>query len=641
MTIQTHINLTAVAIAVTTLLSVPVSAQATSSDTIETLTVTGTRLPVQLSKLPASVSVLTEQDIQASGAVQITELIRGLPGVSIAQSGSPGSLTEIRVRGSESNHLLVLIDGVVANDVGQGSLIDLAHLTSANVVRIELLRGPQSALWGSGAVGGVLSITTKAAGELTSTVDVSAGIGTQGTYQGNINAATQQGDLTIRTYANYLTTDGDNISRVGNEDDGYDNLTAGLNLSYAANEANTLSLKVRNTHYENDYDATDYVTTGLPTDADNVTDGNQLSTKLAWRYAPTSSAWASTLSFDYRKDKNDNTTSGVDAGGTTGERITLNWSNIYAMDNWQLAAGGEYLQRLFEQRGPVVWGDPNQKQHDTTASVFAEASGNLSDSVFANLSARFDDNSEFDDAFSYRAGLTWQVNATYALYSSFGKSIKAPTFTERFGYFPSSFIGNPDLMPEESEEWELGIKANWQSISAQISAYSADLEEEINGSVYVPEQGLFTADNVDGESTRDGVDVEINWRTSLARITATYSYLDAEQNNSGITSTELRRARHQGSLSAYSDLGTDNFSVYAKVAYVGTHYDTFYPANSYVSETLALDAYTLASVNLGYQLSDSWQVSLKVNNLFDEDYEDIVGYAGQERRAVLSVSYSH
>ena len=641
MKFQTHFTCTAVYAAVATLLSAPVLAQ--TPETIETLTVTGTRLPVQIAKLPASVSVLTEQDIQASGAVQLTDLIRGLPGVSLSQSGSPGGLTELRVRGSESNHLLVLIDGVVSNDIGQGSLIDLAHLTSANVVRIELLRGPQSALWGSGAIGGVLSITTKA-GEGASakpSINLSAGIGTQGTYQGSINAATQNGDVAVRTYANYLKTDGDNISRVGNEDDGYDNMTAGINVDYALADAHTLSAKFRSTQYENDYDGTDYVTTGLPADADNVTDGSQLSTKLAWRYAPDASAYASTVSFDYRKDDNDNTTSGVDAGGTTGERLALNWTSFYNFDNWQVAGGAEYLQRLFEQRGPVVFGDPNQKQHDNTTSLFGEATGDLVDNVFATLSARFDNNSEFDDAVSYRAGLTWQVSKTYALFSSYGKAIKTPTFTERFGYFPDSFIGNPDLTPEESEEWEVGVKADWNSVTAQMSAYSAQLEDEINGFVYDATQGVYTAANVDGESSRDGADVEVTWLSDLAKVSASYSYLDADQTSFGIASTELRRARHQGALSVLSDLGTEKFSLYAKLAYTGTHYDTYFPPYPANAETLGLSAYTLASVNLGYQVSEKWALSLKVNNLFDTDYEDIVGYAGQERRALLSVSYNH
>lgn len=236
----------------------------------------------------------------------------------------------MRVRGSETNHLLVLIDGVVANDIGQGSLIDLAHLTSANVVRIELLRGPQSARWGSGAIGGVLSITTKAgqSAQDYSSLNLTAGVGTQGTYQGSVNATSQIDKLNIAAYANYITTDGDNIARTGNEDDGYDNLTAGLNLNYQVSTEHGFIARLRTVDYENEYDGTDFVSTGLPTDSDNVTDGYQVSTQFRWDYTPTSSAYHSRLSANYRKDENDNTTAGIDAGGTTGERIELNWTNF-------------------------------------------------------------------------------------------------------------------------------------------------------------------------------------------------------------------------------------------------------------------------------------------------------------------------
>jgi len=199
---RTYFNKAALSAAVLSCLSTPAYSQTLNQD-IETLTVTGTRLPISLTKLPGSVSVLTESDIQASGALQLTDLIRGLPGVSLAQSGSPGGLAEVRVRGSETNHLLILIDGVVSNDIGQGSLVDLAHLTSANVGRIELLRGPQSARWGSGAIGGVLSITTKS-GQFaanTSHVDFSAAAGTQGTLQGSMNARSQSDNVGVSAYA--------------------------------------------------------------------------------------------------------------------------------------------------------------------------------------------------------------------------------------------------------------------------------------------------------------------------------------------------------------------------------------------------------------------------------------------------------
>lgn len=643
MTLHTKTTLTTVTTAVISLLSTAALAHSSAPEDMETLTITGTRLPVSLAKLPASVSVLTQEDIEASGAVQVTDLVRGLPGVSLAQSGSPGGLAEVRVRGSESNHLLVLIDGVVANDIGQGSLIDLSHLTTANIERIELLKGPQSAMWGSGAIGGVLSITTKGANstQQTPTADLSAGMGTQGTYQGSVNIAAQDEAISLRAYANYVKTDGDNIARSGGEDDGYDNMTVGINLGYEINNEHQLAATLRNTGYQNEYDAIDYFVTGLPTDADNVTRGEQVTGQLAWHYADNASSYRAKTTVNYHQDDIDNTTDGAFTAGTTGERIDLNHTSFYHLDNWQLAAGGEYLQRFYSQRGLVGYGDPNQRRHDTTLSVFAEANGDLTDALFTTLSARFDKNSEFDNAFTYRAGLTWQLSNHYALFSSVGKAVKAPTFTERFGYYPASFIGNPELIPEQSEEWELGLKARWQSTNLQISAYSAELENEINGFVYLAEQGLYSAANVDGESSRDGVDVEVNWDAQWATLSAGYSYLDADQESYGVTSAELRRARHQGSVSVYSDLGTERFSLYAKLAYTGSHFDTFYPPYPAAAQTDALSAYTLATVNLGYQLSKQWQLSLKVNNLFDTDYEDIVGFAGQERRALLSVNYHY
>lgn len=638
---RTQLTRAAVATAVLSCLSTTSFSQTTNTE-IETLTVTGSRLPIQLTKLPGSVSVLTESDIKASGAIQITDLIRGLPGVSLAQSGSPGGLTEVRVRGSETNHLLVLIDGVVANDVGQGSLVDLAHLNSANVVRIELLRGPQSARWGSGAIGGVLSITTKAGqfDNATSGVTFTAGAGNQGTYTGSVNATSQIDKLGVTAYANYFNTDGDNVSRVGSEDDGYQNVTAGLNANYAFNDEHTFIGNLRTVNYENQYDGTDFVTTGLPIDSDNVTDGTQLSAKLRWEFAPDAAAYRSALSLQYRKDENDNTTSELDAGGTTGERLELNWTSFYSFENWQLAGGVEYLQRLFAQRGPIGFGDPNQKQHDNTYSVFAEANGELSDNVFATLSVRHDSNSEFDNAISYRGGLTWQLDKHYAAFASVGRAVKTPTFTERFGFFPESFIGNPNLQPETSEEWEVGVKANWGNISGQVSYYHTDLEDEINGFVFIPDLGTFSADNVAGDSAREGVDVELTWSTDYGNLGASYSYLDAEQDNAGMASTELRRARHQGALTYTSNLGTERFSLYAKLAYTGTRFDTFFPPFPASPETLALSAYTLGTVNLGYQIDEKWQLALKINNVFDTDYEDIVGFAGQERRALLSVTYS-
>lgn len=626
---------------VSVLSSFPTLAQSPDNN-IETITITGSHLPLNLSQLAASVSVLNEDEIRASGALQIGDLLRGLPGVSLSQSGSPGALTEIRVRGSESNHLLVLIDQVVANDIGQGSLIDLSHLTTNNVVRIELLRGPQSALWGSGAIGGVLSITTTAGtqGDAPSQVNGYVSGGNRGTYGAGISAQGQSGDVAMRAYSDYLTTDGDNVSRTGTEDDGYRNLTAGLSANWQISAANQLIASARVVDYRNDYDGTDYVTTGLPADANNVTKGKQTQLQLQWGYAPKESAYSSTLQAQYRRDRNDNTTDGYDAGGSTGERMQFTWINRYNLNSdWQLAGGAEYLQRLFEQRGPVSYDDPNQHQHDTTLSGFAELNGTIRQDWHPQFSVRFDDNSAFDNAASYRAGISWDVSSTYQLFTSIGKAVKTPTFTERFGYYPASFIGNAALVPESSLEAEAGIKANWSPAwSAQASVFKATLKDEILGFVYNADVMAYTADNASSDSERQGLDASLTYHYNSMRVSVNYGYLDATQDDSGDQRAELRRPKHRGDVSVAGDI-TANWHAYTKLSYTGAQMDTFYPPYPLPAETLELGGYALLTVSLSYDISRQWGLALRVDNALDKQYEDIVGYRGEARRARLTLSY--
>ncbi|MCU7553055.1 TonB-dependent receptor [Alteromonas sp. ASW11-19] len=639
MTINHTIMLAPLATALFSYSSAILAATPSTPSAVESITVTGSYLPFSLQQLPASVSVLTADDIAASGAIQLTELLRGMPGVSIAGSGSPGSLTEIRVRGSESNHLLVLIDGVVANDIGQGSLVDLAHLTTANVRRIELLRGPQSALWGSGAVGGVLSITTANGSDTTAGnhISATAGAGTQQTWRGSMNAVSQHEQGSLRTYASYFTTDGSNIARTGSEPDGYENMTAGINAQATIHPQHTLSLAVRTVNYENDYDSTDYVGTGLPADADNVTHGEQVSANATWRFAAASLPYESQLSLQYRKDENRNTVAGYEDGGTTGKRLQTRWLNRYLTnDGWQLAGGLDYLQRFFEQQGPVVFGDPNQSQHDTTSSVFAEL-GRQFDALTATVNARYDNNSEYDNATSYRAGLSWHATSHVTAFASLGQAVKTPTFTERFGYFPGSFIGNPELEPETSTEAELGIRFDYRHWQAQLSTYDTRLQDEILGYVFVSDLGGATALNASGDSRRQGVDTSMTYIGDLAEIVLSYSYLDASQNDDTGALAELRRARHQGSLTLRSDLGNDKVGAYARLAYTGSRTDTFFPPFPAAPETVALRPYSLLTVNLRYALTPHWSLALRIDNALDAQYEDIVGYQGNERRAMASV----
>lgn len=605
---------------------------------VETITVTGSRLPISLDKLAASVSVLSEEDIQAAGATQLTDLLRGMPGVSLSQSGSPGSLTELRLRGSETNHLLVLIDGVIVNDLSQGGLVDFAHLTADNIARVELLRGAQSALWGSGAVSGVLSITTKAGADTTDSTTLSAGIGNASSYRASV--ATQQSidALKISLYANHFNTDGDNVSRSGSEADGYRNTTAGVGINWQATSSHAFLTGLRVVDYRNDYDASDF-NTGLPTDADNVTDGDQLTSYLQWNFAIAELGYTSELKAQYHKDDNDNFTAGANAGGTTGERKQLNWTQFITTDIAQFAIGSELLRREFEQRGPANYGDPNYRGDDSTSSIFAELSGLGTDELTTQFSVRYDDNERFEKAWSYRAGAHYAVNRQINLFASVSQAVKTPNFTELYGYFPAQFIGNPDLKPEQSRELEMGLQTSFtKQLTADFSVYTTRLENEINN-IWDSASGLSSVANATQDSRRDGFEASLQWSADTWQLTTHYSYLDATSGDGADQAVELRRPNHTGSITYRHSLPVQGLSVYIKADYTGVRQDIFYPPPAYTGEVINLSPYWLTSVNVNYEWNKQWQFGVRIDNALSEDYEDIIGYRGAERRFLVHTSY--
>ncbi|MDC8829959.1 TonB-dependent receptor plug domain-containing protein [Alteromonas gilva] len=605
---------------------------------VETITVTGSRLPVNLSDLAASVTVLNEADIQASGATQLTDLLRGMPGISISQSGSPGALAELRLRGSETNHLLVLIDGVIVNDLSQGGLVDFAHLTAANIAKVELLRGAQSALWGSGAVAGVVSITTKGHTQPSDSASLSAAAGNGGTYRGAVSASHNVDNLSASFYANRFKTDGDNVSRTGTEDDGYRNTTAGASLNWQLASQHSLSASVRVVDYQNDYDATDF-STGLPADADNVTDGKQLTSSVQWHFSVPQLGYRSEIKAQYHKDDNDNLTDGVDAGGTTGERKQLNWTHFFDADVANFAIGAELLKREFEQRGPATYGDPNYRGDDNTSSVFAELTGWGTEQLSTQFSLRYDDNERFDKAWSYRAGARYSLTRQVSVFTSVSQAVKTPSFTELYGYYPASFIGNPELQPEQSREYELGLSSAFtDELSAQLSVYSTRLEQEIV-SIWDADSGLSSVANTTEDSRRDGFEASVEWVADTWQLTAHYTYLDASQGDGSNQTVELRRPNHTGSIIYRHSLPVQGLSAYIKADYTGVRKDTFYPPWPASAQTLDLDPYWLVSMNVSYALTTHWDLGLRVDNALAQEYEDIVGYSGTERRYLAQASY--
>lgn len=635
---HTHILATTTVAIASALAPAAALAQSTNNN-LERISVVGSRGEISQSKLAAASYIIDEQAIQNAGQPFLIDLLRGLPGISVAQSGSVGGLTELRLRGAESNHVLVLIDGVVVNDESQGGLVDFAHLSTANIVSVELLQGPQSALWGSGAIAGVISIKTR--NGKTAQRNVRVNLGNNAEYGIGATFSGQQEQFSWLLDAQHITTDGQNVARQGDEDDGYENTTIGANLNWQISDKQSLAVNLRGVDYQNDFDAVDFFTTGLPIDADNMTEGTQLSANLHWQLAQTD-VLTHNLIAQYSHNESENFTAGVTTGDTNAQKVRLGYYASYTSNLLESAnIGVEHVTDDFEQGGPIGFGDPNQTQSIDALAVFADAIINVSNDWSINGSARWDDNSDFDDQTSYRLGLNYQISRQWSWFVSHGKAIRNPTFTERFGFFPQTFVGNAELQPETAKTLETGVRfIPHAGVLVQLNAFDSKLKNEINGFVFEPVSGLFTAANRIAISEREGVELMLEQTLSVIKISANYSYLDAsELSDTEFATVELRRPRHTGSIRVNYLPNDSQWQANLHLDYTGSRIDQFFPPFPQPAERVNLAAYWLANAAISYDFNDSARVQFSAHNLFDHAYEDVVGFVGEGLQWRINTQY--
>jgi vitamin B12 transporter len=274
-------------------------------------------------------------------------------------------------------------------------------------------------------------------------------------------------------------------------------------------------------------------------------------------------------------------------------------------------------------------------------SVIADYQGLSHDRFTWLVSARFDDNSDFDDAISGRLSLAYDVSDTTTLRGAVGTGRKNPTFTEMFGFFPGQFVGNPELKPERSTSYDIGIDQELLdgAVFLQATLFRQDLKDEINGFVFDPMTFLSTAENVPGTSTRSGVELGAQWRINNSfDLSAMYTYTDSkEQNALGENVREVRRPRHVAALSLGYRSSSQRWSAALAADYGGTRTDVFFPPFPEPSETVTLDDYWLLDLTVHYKITQSTSLFARGTNLLDEDYEQVYGYRTPGRAGYLGV----
>lgn len=604
--------------------SVVVSQSFAADDPMDQIIVSGARAPISAADIGSAVTVITRDDIERRQVRYITDLLRAVPGFAVSHTGVVGSQTQVRVRGSEANQVLVLVDGVRANDPATGDEFRWEYLSTANIERIEIVRGAQSALWGSDAIGGVVHIITR------SQATGSAGhayveTGTNNTLNGAVSGTFGGPRWSLGLGVENLTTDGFNVSRSGDENDDSKINTATLSARFVPSERATFSVGARAVDAHSQFDAVDFFVTGLPADSDVATDTRQSYAHLSAMLGAADARMRHHLSARYFDSDNRNLVDGLYDSSTAADRSTFGYQADISVRKSRLSLAVEHERTRFHQAGAVVFDDPNQDQKTEVTSAVAEAHGRTDGTLTWLLSLRFDDNSDFEDILTGRFSAAWNVTDSTTLRASVGTGQKTPTFIERFGYFPQSFVGNDQLKPEHSTSYDVGIDHEFDRLRLQLSLFDQDLDDEING-FYCPNPwpAPCTAINMDGTSKRRGVEIAAQWPASDSlSIAVTYTYMNAEDPDSA---TELRRPRHAGGLHLDYSFADDRGHLALAADYGGTRKDVFFPPWPEPSEIVMLDSYWLLAMTAQYRISNTLGLFARAANLLDAEYEQVYGY---------------
>ena len=606
---------------------------------IEEVLVSASLMPITASRSANAVTVIDRAQLRNRATVSLSNILRDVPGFSVSQVGVLGSQTQIRVRGAEANHLLVTIDGVEANDPSQGDEFSWGTLTASDIERIEIIRGPQSSLRGSDAVAGVVNIITRTAEK--SSVGLFLESGSWATHHSGFNIGHKQGDFDIRFGLSHIESAGDNIARTGDENDGYRNTTYNIRSGLKLSDQMDISFAARESDGMNQFDA-DNDFDGLIEDQDRVSEFENSTMRLQGDYSSKDGTWQHKVLIS--QSKSDNTAFADKAKGnvtaSTKDQIQYIGSFTWDQGAQNIAALVEREKEDWMQRGEITWGvyDPNQDRERDTDSVAVEYRTDINDHLTLAASARHDDNSEFDSAKTYRAEAIYQLTEAIRLRSAVGTAVKNPTFTERFGFY-TNFIGNPNLIPEESTSWELGADQLIMggALTLSLTIFEAELENEIDGFVYDPATFAYTSNNINGTSERKGAELSAvgNISESMS-LSAAYTYTDSTGDDAV---REVRRPRHIASL----NLGwqaAHNLHLNTNIQFTGEQTDVYFPPFPEPSQVVGLSNHTLLNINLNYSATEKLEMYLKLENALNDNYEEVFGYQTLGFGASLGLRYS-
>ena len=590
------------------------------------IVITAARTPEEAGDVAASLTTIDKARIERLGEPLVPALLRLTPSVSVSASGPTGSITEVRMRGAEAYHTLLFVDGIKINDPAAGNAPRFELLNADLASRIEVVRGPQSALWGSEAIGGVIAVEGDPGDARGGSANAEAG--SFGFRRAGASGSLGTETLGLAVATGWQQADGiDSFDGTGDRD-GYRNLSGRARLAWKPAAGLDVTLNTLALTGKSQFDGYDQ-TTFEHSDTLDSSRFRLLAAGLVARAGSREEGLSGQLSASALNSSNRNFLAEEEINRTEGKRWVVGGQLEYRLTTGSvdhtLVAAAEHEREEFRARDTIYFGSTNQDRSREHQSLTAEWRADAGFAV-ADIALRRDRFNRFKDATSLRASLLGRLGNGFSLAGSYAEGIAQPTFFDLYGFSPAFFIGNPELGPESSRGLEASLRYRGDRFSASLTWYRPRLKDEI-----VERFDLFpsTTENRAGKSRRQGIEAEAAWSLGDSlRLTANYAYLDAtELNASGSERPrERRRPKHSGAV--VLDGVTGRLSYGASLAYVGGHLDQ---RDSFPFDIVRLGSYWLAGTRLAYRVHDNVELFGRVSNLFDARYQDVFGYRTEGR----------
>jgi vitamin B12 transporter len=603
------------------LIALTASAAAQSSG--EQVVVSATRIPTPLSQLASSVTVITAPEIEARQDRSLPDVLREVPGLSITQTGGAGGQSSIFMRGTNPNHTKVLLDGIdLADPSTPSGAADISKLLAGDIAQVEVLRGPQGALYGSDAVGGVINIITRT-GEGPLKLSANAEGGSFDTFNQWGSASGSEGAFhyaaTLQhSHAGATPVTPLNLLQPGEKrnDDFYDNVTATAKLGYDVAENFDLGLVGRYTNSLGKItgDAFDFNTfTSFPSPTQTRIETLQYQSRATAHLVLWDGRFDQTLGLAYGHTIS--ATQDPDNGDSRqiGDRVKLDWQgNVGIADGHTLVLGAETARDALHPS--LSFGFPSPlSQGITTNAGFAEVQSDFGNGIYNSASIRYDDNSRFGDKTTWRIAPAWVIGDT-KLKASVGTGFKAPALQQLYG----TFGGNVSLKPETSFGYDVGVEQNF--LGGALTGGVTWFRNDVKNLIVSGPAPAFQLLNI-GRARTDGVEAELNWKAmDVLNVRASYTYTDALDTATHLAL--LRRPRHQASLGADWQ-ATDDLSLDATLLYVGPQIDG---NRDFSIPRLKMPDHVTLDLAASYRLTETWSIFGRIENATDTNYQSPDGF---------------